>query len=361
MGGNLKVPFKAFLKEGGNVQVGGVQADQIRASKVERTAIVKEVISNLLILSSQFEQKFGRKIWKDDSYVTSGSVFSGSSKHFVDLGISDELYGANKPNTGDIDVQVDESIEDSLHEFFKTNTKFGTMEYLGQSESAIGQISGLFKFKNFNINVQIDFEFTEVDEKGKPTEWSKFSRSSAWEDIEQGIKGFAHKWALACLDHVFTAKIKIKKGKRNPKIETKEVHFFAFSVMKGLRPKFRLVDGETDVWEDIPSKEGNYQTDISEIFTTLFKKKPNKADRDMFDSFVGIIGLVNRYFDKKQQKKFVDAFVEFMFGRNGQKIYRGRPDMDAQVKHAAMDYIEKKLKIKKSNYSSIIDTYYENY
>ena len=358
MGGNLKVSFKQ-LHEGGNVRVGDVQADQILATKIDRQSFVKELTKNLLILNVAFEKQYGLKIWEKDSYITSGKVFSGSSEHFINLDIPDEDYGRLKPKTGDIDVQMSDQLEKQLHEFFKTNTKFGSMTYLGQSQSAIGQISALFAYKGFNV--QIDFEFVEIGADGMPTEWSAFSRSSAWKDIEAGIKGVMHKFAIACLDHAYTKVIPIKKGKRKPTITPTEVHFFAFSVANGLRPKYREVEGEPGVFEAIPAKEGKYTTDIAEIFMTLYKKKATSKDREMFNSFVGVIGLVDKYMDKKQTKKFVDAFAEFIWGKGAQKLYRGDPVMDASTKHAAFDYLENKLGVKKSKYDSMINTYYEGY
>jgi len=68
-----------------------------------------------------------------------------------------------------------------------------------------------------------------------------------------------------------------------------------------------------------------------------------------------------KYFDKKQQTKWVEAFVEFIWGQRAQKLYRGDPVTDATVKHAAFDYVEKALGFKKSKYSKIIDAYYEAY
>lgn len=349
--------FKEFLSEGGNVAVGDEAAQPIEMAKVNRSALVNELVQNLLKLNHEFEKVNGIKIWKNENYVKSGKVFSGSSQHFINLEISDEDYAKHKKETGDIDIQVDESLETLLHEFFKNHKKFGTMEYIGQSSTAVGQISSLFKFNK--QNVQIDFEFVQVGKDGMPSGWSSFSRSSAWEDIEKGIKGVMHKFAIACLDHAFTDTIKVQKGKRNPTIETQEVHFFAFSVQHGLRPKYRLVKGEKDVWEAIPSNEGTYTKDINDIFKTLFKKTPSKADMNSFDSFVGIIELVKKYFDKKETVKFINAFEEFLFGRGGQKLYRGRPDKDAEVKLAAIEYIEKTLKHKRNKV--LIDKYYENY
>jgi hypothetical protein len=359
MGGNLKISFRQ-LHEGGNVRVGDVQADQILASKIDRQSFVKELTKNLLILNDKFEEKYGLKIWAKDSYITSGKVFSGSSEHFINTeGISDEDYGRLKPKTGDIDVQMSEDLEERLHLFFKTETTFGSMEYLGQSQSAIGQISALFAYKGWNV--QIDFEFVEIGPDGMPTEWSAFSRSSAWKDIEAGIKGVMHKFAIATLDHAYTKVVNLKKGKRKPTITPTDVHFFAFSVAKGLRPKYREVQGEPGVWEAIPPKEGKYTRDIAEIFMQLYKKKATSKDREMFNSFVGVIDLVDKYMDKKQTKKMVGAFAEFIWGKGAQKLYRGDPIMDAQVKHAAFDYIEKKLGVKKSKYDAMMNSYYENY
>jgi len=349
--------FIQFMSEGGNIRVGDIAAEPIIMSKVNRTKLVKELISNLLELNKEFEKVNGMKIWDNESFLTSGKVFSGSSQHFINLDISDEDYAKHKTETGDIDVQVSDQIEALLHSFFKTHKKFGSMTYLGQSASAIGQISSLFNFQG--MNVQIDFEFVEVGKNGMPTPWSSFSRSSDWKDIEGGIKGVMHKFAIACLDHAFTDTIKLQKGKRKPTVTKTEVHFFAFSVKNGLRPKYRLIDGSKDVWEAIPPKEGVYSTDIQDIFKTLFKKSPSKSDIKNFNSFIGIIDLVKKNFSAKEAAKFNKAFTEFLFGKGAQKLYRGRPDKDAEVKMAAINHIEKELKIKKN--SALIDGYYKSY
>ncbi len=361
MGGNLKL-FTEFLAEGGNVKVGDVQATPIDMSKIERKKFVKELISNLLIINNTFQKEYGFKIWENEKFITSGKLFSGSSEHFINLDITDEEYAKFKKKTGDIDVQLSKNLEKQLHDFFKKFSKFGTMKYLGQSKSAVGQISALFEFKNYEgLKPQIDFEFVSVGDDGMPTAFSHWSRSSAWKDIEQGIKGVFHKFAIANLDHAFTADLNIQKGKRKPVIKKETVHMFAFSVKNGLRPKYRLIDKKKGVWEVIPAKEGIYTKDIPEIFKTLFKKKANSKDLENFNSFIGIIDSINKYFDKKQQKKWVNAFVEFMWGKPAQKLYRNDPVTDATVKHAAFDYVEKKLGFKKSKYSKIIDEYYNNY
>jgi len=352
--------FFEILLCGGNVRVGDIQATPI-TNKTNRRKFVKELIDNLLILNKTFQKEYGFKIWEKESYLKSGKVFSGSSEHFINLEISDEDYFSKKKSTGDIDIQVSEQIEKQLHEFFKTNKTFGSMTYIGQSQSAVGQISALFDFKEWGLTPQCDFEFIDIGEDGMPTPFSHWSRSSAWKDIEQGIKGVMHKFVLANLDHAFTADLLIQKGKK--KIVKKEtVHMFAFSVKNGLRPKYRLVDGSSDTWEAIPAKEGVYTKDIPEIFKILFKKKATVKDLDNFNSFIGIIGMVDKYFDKKQQKKVVDAFVEFTVGKKAQKLYRGDPVSDWDMKKAAFDYMDRKLGTNiLKQYSNEIDDYYNNY
>ncbi len=361
MGGNLKV-FSNWLSEGGNVKIGNIQATPIDMTKIERKSFVKELINNLLILNKTFEKEYGFKIWDDEKYLTSGKAFSGSSEHFINLDITDEEYAKYKKKTGDIDIQLSDQLEKQLHEFFKKYKKFGTMEYIGQSQSAVGQISALFNFKNYkDLKPQVDFEFVSVDDSGKPTPFSHWSRSSAWKDIEQGIKGVAHKFSISCLDHAFTFDINLQKGKKNPKVTKEKVHMFAFSVKNGLRSKYELIDKKTNTWEAIPAKKGNYTKSISEIFETLFHKKATKNDIENFNSFIGVIKMVKKYFDKKQQKDFVDAYIEFLFGAHAQKLYRGDPVTDNTVKKASIDHIEKILKIDMKQYNKIIDKYYKNY
>jgi len=146
MGGNL-VLFSDFLAEGGNVKVGDISATPIDMSKIERTKFVKDLISNLISMNKIFAKEYGFKIWDNESYITSGKLFSGSSQHFINLNITDEEYKKFKQKTGDIDIQLSDQLEKQLHAFFKKYQKFGTMKYLGQSQSAVGQISALIEME----------------------------------------------------------------------------------------------------------------------------------------------------------------------------------------------------------------------
>lgn len=358
MGGNLRL-FSQTLLEGGNVKVGDTQAQAIDMSKIDRQKFVRELVQQLLTLNKTFQKEYGFKIWDNEKYVTSGKAFSGSSEHFINLDLSDSEYAKFKKKTGDIDIQMSDQLEKQMHAFFKKHKTFGTMKYLGQSQSAVGQISALMAFKG--INIQIDFEFVEVGLNGMPTAFSHWSRSSAWSDIEKGVKGVFHKFAVANLDHAFTKEILLQKGKRKPVVTKETVHLFAFSVKNGLRPKYRLLDPKKKIFEPIPAKEGKYTKDIPEIFKILFKKKGSSKDIKNFNSFTGIVDMVKKYFNKTQQKKFVLAFVEFIWGVRAQKLYRDDPVTDNTMKSAAYDYIEKTLGFPKKSYSKMINLYYKGY
>jgi len=212
------------------------------------------------------------------------------------------------------------------------------------------------------LAIQCDFEFVQVGDDGMPTPFSHWSRSSAWKDIEQGIKGVSHKRIIGAIDYIFQSTLNIQKGKKKPVVKKETVHMYAWSVQRGIRPKYKLIDAKNDIWEMIPPKDGTYTKDIPEIFNKLFRKKGTKKDLEKFDSFVGIIDIIQKYFNKKDQNKAVDAYVKAMIDKGSQKLYRDDPVTDWEVKKSSFDYMDKKLGTKiLKKYTDMIDTYYNNY
>ncbi|NDD93343.1 hypothetical protein EBZ37_14840, partial [bacterium] len=77
--------------------------------------------------------------------------------------------------------------------------------YVGHNKKSPGshQINALFAYTwdsqapegEGDTFFQIDFEGSEY-ESGRPSEWAKFSYSSAWRDVIAGVKGLAHKVLL---------------------------------------------------------------------------------------------------------------------------------------------------------------------
>jgi hypothetical protein len=370
MGGNLKISFREFITEGGNVAVGDIQAQAIDLSKIQRKEIVKIVIDGLLDLNKRFEKKYGSPLWSKDSYVKSGKVFSGSSEHFVNLNIEDSEFAKYKNSVGDIDVQVPDILEDKLSEFLTEGSKAGKMKYIGRSKNAIGQISSLYAvdFKP-PINIQVDFEFVPFQEMGLPTDWARFSHSSNWGDIVEGIKGAFHKYLVGSIDFAFKDSITVLKGKKRKPTKT-TIHNLAFSVHKGLRKKYTLAKtddgkqifvGKEPAFLELTPKESKYITDIQSIFEMLFKVDPSKKDMQMFDSFVGIISLLKKYMKKKQVQDIFDEFIVKIWGKGGQKMYRNDPLKDLEQKSIAFNYFKKQLNVKSKDADKLKQEYYDKY
>lgn len=371
MGGNLVIKsFKRFLAEGGNVKVGDVQADHIDLTKVVRKVIVKDIVDSLLILNKQFEKKYNLPLWSKEEYVKSGKVMSGSSEHFVNLEIPDEEFSKLKPTVGDIDLQVDKNLEKQVDELLKKGYKFGKLTYLGRSETAVDQISGLFAVAGHDINIQIDFEFVNFTKLGMPTDWASFSHSSSWADIQQGVKGVFHKFLLGSIDFAAKFDAVILKGKRM-KPTKMSVHPFAFSVGAGLRAKFRHATDEEkatagvkgEAFVPLETKDSKYVNDLEEIFYMLFRKKPSKADMQKMNSFVGMVELFSK-FPKSEQDHVFEEYITRIWGKGAQGLYRGNPKMDLEHKSASVNYLYEQIPYLKKHQKAtedIMATYYANY
>lgn len=372
MGGNLRIkPFKVFLAEGGNVQVDGIQASHLNLSKIERKKIVDIIIKSLLKMNSVFNKEFGVHLWSDESLVKSGKVFSGSSEHFINLEISNEDFTKHKPSVGDIDVQVPRELEAHLSNFLVPGTKFGKITYLGRSTTAMDQISALFSVDFDGVEpLQVDFEFVDWGKLG-PTEWARFSHSSSWDDIQEGIKGVFHKYLLGSIDFAWKQDILLLKGKKQVPTRV-TIHRHAFSVGRGIRAKYApakdeegnqiYIDGEV-AFVEVKPKDSKYVNDLAAIFELLFRAQPKAKDLEQMNSFVGIIDLMKRYFKKSEIEEIAMEFIQRCWGKSAQKLYRGDPMMDDKMKAAAMNYMVKRLKLKnlQTHIDEKIETYYQNY
>lgn len=370
MGGNAIIRFKKFW-EGGNAMVDDIKADRVDFGKVERQQLIKQVVGNLKIANAEFEKEFGMKLWRKDSFISSGKVMSGSSKTFVDTRISDEEYKKHKPSMGDIDLQVDRNLRDMVSKFLTPGRKFGTMTYKGRVQSEFGhQIISLMHFPQWDIHIQMDWEFVDFTHLGMPTDWSSFAHSSAWEDMKIGVKGVFHKYIVGALDHGWTDKVMVLTPTGRPKKEM-VTHPFAFSVDRGVRAKYReATEAEKakhnltgTVWVELKTNDSKYTTDLNQIIKMLIRRDPMPADKKKFNSFVGIVDIVKRLPNDKQAKVF-EAYLGRLWDPSSQQLYRGDPKRDVEEKSASVNYFMKQipsLKKYQGTIDKMIDDYYKNY
>lgn len=193
---------------------------ELRSGRITRQALRADVIEMLKVLDREFERDHGHPLWSHeqrDDILGSGFAFNGSSAHLFapPETMSDEKFIEFKPTVGDIDLMVPLSTENEL---FRTLNRLEDRQltpkiaYVGHNKKSphgLDQINALFAYTwdpsapegEGDTFFQIDFEFSEF-EGGRPTDWAKFSHSSAWRDIEMGVKGLAHKMLLFSLASV---------------------------------------------------------------------------------------------------------------------------------------------------------------
>lgn len=329
-----------ILSEGGNVVIKGKAAQAIDVEKLDRTAVATAIMKGLVILNAEFKKMYGLNIWFPHT-LKAGKVFSGSAKHFFDVSIPTETFIKHKKTVGDIDLMVDETLKVKVRDFLNNppTKDFGTLEFIGHKDAGDQNIT-LCHLKEFDINIQLDLEFVPFN-GSEPSEWSKFSHSSSWDDMKQGLKGAFHKLLMSSLmghkraDSILQMKTKQKEI-------TASLH--ALSI-KGLRKKFEKIGMQDDKPLIRETKSKNFITNFHDIFKEVFDIEVTEPDIELFWSFDGILKLMKKHMSEKQIKIILAAFVERLFGEGAQGLYRDEPNRDLEEKMIAVNYAQNKLGI----------------
>jgi hypothetical protein len=357
--------FKELLKEGGNVVIGDREAERIDLKKISRDEVVPVIRQGLKIISDTFEKDYGFPIW-DDELFKSNKYLSGSAFHFFDMAIPSSIFISKKPSVGDIDTQVDILIYPQIKEFLdKSEGKiFGPLTLIGHKVSS-GQLISLWELQPFNTAIQIDLEFVDFA-NGKPTDWAQFSHSSAWVDVNKGIKGVAHKFLMQSLHADKKEPIIILTGKKRTPKETDKTKL-AFSVQKGLRVRYipHLVDGVQQVidgkpvYDELESKDSVFITELKTIFTMFFDKEPSATELEDMNSFSGAVQLVKRLKSHAEAIEVYEDFFDRFFGKGAQKIVRGNNEKDLEEKFPGVAMMASELGLDINKYTPRITKYYQ--
>jgi len=355
----------SLLNEGGNLSLpGGHQAQTIDLKVHDRSYIVP-ILNNLLAAIDQaYMKKYKEHLWQPE-LLASKKFLSGSSLHFFDTKISDEQFVKLKPKVGDIDTQVDRNKAKNLEQLLVAlqNKTVGPAKFLG-FERGNEQFSALWELSNPPIKVQIDFEFVEY--KGiEPTSWSQFSHSSAWDDIQVGVKGVFHKYiiqsfaSLTKQDFLLRKMVGRGKAKQEQDVPTSD-NMFSFAVSSkeggGLRQKYEPVldnNGQPLVKDGLPvmtaRPTSGYEQDIVKIFSNLFGKKISASDmkniESKFWSFKGLLDVMKTYLPAEDQQIVIDNFIKKVFDKGAQGLYKNDPERDASEKLAALNLMFSTLQI----------------
>lgn len=370
MGSSFKNIYEAVLTEGGNLKIGSTAATKIELSKFteEQIETMKADIKEALIEFSKGLAKKNEGWSRYSILLENNSVFSGSSKLFFEKPL--EEFKKHKPKVGDIDVQFPIELQDSLEAFCEESVKklFGKMTFLGQGGKSPIQINTLFRYPKLKLNVQVDFEPVDFKD-GTPSDFSKFSRSSSWEDVQNNIKGVFQKYLLRAL----VGRNKISNisvvTSYNPKtslwrVSKKDyegVNEKGFSVDRGVRVKFiRAVNkdgkeffvdkfgnehleqktGTKPAYQETDTKTYDYLKDVKKIAELSFGKALSPKEMTLFGSFIGCIALMKKYLTAEENREIRNTFFDLIYGESAQEIEQGKfvkgiNENDFSIKFAA--------------------------
>lgn len=366
---NLRELFKKpgiLLAEGGNLQLPtGEQADEINLLVHNRTFMVGLLDKLLHDINNAFYAKYKTPLWSKE-LLQSKQFLGGSSLHFFNTtGISDEEFVAKKPKVGDIDTQCNKELEPQIEEFLTSivGQQVGNAKFLGFSRGN-EQLNGLFELQDPPIKIQIDFEFGRyAPETNAPDEWYRFSHSSAWNDVQAGIKGVFHKYIYRALAKAGPTEKYIAKlagaGKNRKMTITGPVTDanFSFAVASkgggGARAKYKpYIDPETGeekvingipVMEPVSSSDSEYIQQLSKQFELFFGQPPEGNDLELQQSFLGTLELMNKYLDDNAKQVALTELVDICFEPGSQMITKDDPTRDREIKFAAIDQMIEKL------------------
>jgi hypothetical protein len=367
----LKISNKNYISEGGNVTITASSGESKEAERLDLTKKDRAKYSKI-IFDSLLEINKKAKFWTDE-VIKNKKMFSGSAFHFFDSSILDTEFKSFKPTVGDIDLQVDEKDASKVETFLKNNIDktFGELTLIGYKKSA-AQFISLWEIaidKKPDHNIQMDFELVEF-ENNEPSEWSQFSHSSDINDLKAGIKGYHHKMLFRSLSWKNVKEINtMKVMKTKTKFDKLTTNLIAFSVDKGLRDKYKKVevDGKT-IYQEVEPKDSEYTKNITEILNKLFElessNKFTSAELKQASSFVGTLTLIKKYTTKDEQKNIFNGYLNVMFGKGAQGLYKGTSgaELDQKEKMIGVNHFMKELKISLTDENKeMITEYYRSY
>jgi len=350
---------------GGNVVLGDNAAERIDLKKISRSEIVPILYDSLKKINAAFNKQTGFPMWSEE-VLKNRSFLSGSAFHFFDLEkIKDISFTAVKPSVGDIDTQINIMHAPFVKKWLEDNQSetFGDLTLIGYKTSADQYIT-LWSSEKYQFNVQIDLEQVPFDEDGNPTTWAQFSHSSSWEDIVQGVKGVAHKYLLRAMNAKDLKEVLIRTKTGKEKVMTTSELAFSTS---GLRTKLDAitVNGKQEykdglpVFREMPTSETGFETDLDVIFIAYFGHAPSKDEKQLMWSFTGLLELIRNHFDQSTKIKIADGFMNTLWGKGAQTLYRDDPEKDLNEKTEMANVMVRELNLNIKRWSNLIAEFYQ--
>ena len=319
---------------------------------------VSEDIKELVITMNN---KVG--FWKQNNpYIEDGHIFNGSSQFLMDPKMRGGILSKHKSSFGDVDVIIPKTKLDALEAFLDgvddskpqwtptpKNKITSNFSYVGRTKSNASipdQLVTLWYYFPAKQVVQIDWEGDNMtlDPKGfeKPSEWTKFSKDSPWEDLTVGIKGLAGALLLRGLTRAVTrlpegsvvlttgAGLKIKPGDTitDKQVSTDVSHTIPSKYTlntggggAGIREAYKFVGQVTlngkkvNAYRFVSAKEtlpSERIIDVSKIYEVLFGAPPSSEERASFRSFQGLMRSMKKHLDKTTINLAMQRFIELL-------------------------------------------------
>jgi len=350
----------------------------LTTGRISRQQLKNDVIEMLQLLDTEFEKDHGTPIWdpgQRDDILGAGFAFNGSSAHLFSPPetLSDEEFIAYKPTVGDIDLTVPlEKMNDLYSTLNRREDQQLTRKiaYIGHNKKTPGshQINALFSYTwdptepegLGDTFFQIDFEGSEY-KQGRPTEWAKFSYSSSWRDITQGVKGLAHKVLLMSLASVKSPpplnarevtpaatpeapRFKRTKNKATGEMEPAPLRpLKSFDLVSGYGSRYAKLDWNLNGEEAYKylkrAERTDSMRDLRDIFLNIFGENPPPSEEDIsnFGSFTGLLEIIKQRMSPPEIVRLYEDVVDRFFGERGQKLSATDPKEDESVKDRILE------------------------
>ena len=322
--------------------------------------IQNHVSDDIKLLATTLNHKVG--FWKKDNpYILNGHIFNGSSQFLMDPEKRGKLVGV-KNTFGDVDIIIPKTKLDELEKFLDTiddnqpvwqktpkNSITTAFQYVGRTKSYASipdQLVTLWYYQPAGHVVQVDFEGDdmETDAQGfeKPSEWTKFSKDSPWEDLTVGIKGLAGALMLRALargtSKLDNAVVLTGRGLKSvvagaTELKDSDISFNAQHTVPskytlntggggaGIREAYKFVKTipykgkPVNAYRFVEAKETKPEERImgvDKIFKVLFGKSPTPEEKAQFRSFQGQLRMMKQYLKKPAIDLSIQRFKEIL-------------------------------------------------
>jgi hypothetical protein len=383
---------------GGNVTVIDSQGRERKVDKtdfgvISRSIFIRDFNDLFVALNNLYAAQNGEEIWpasKISALLAGAEIFVGSSSHIFNRSAkTDEEILSKKRILGDIDITVPESkIEGVFHVLASLSGPVTErISYVGKKQTEISrindQINVIFEYTQEGktpLKIQVDFVATPYEDD-KPSQFSRFFRSSDWGDIERGIKGSFHKLLLRSITKISSIdphgvlltpasplsppeKVRVSKNKALGQLRHHSIS------AKGLRRTTEeqpITVGGKRAYKTLETDDprSSYETNVPQVFLRLFGPEPPLGNElKLFESFTGLLQLMEDRFDNEKIGDIFEDFVRRKLFGHGTAIDAYDPKVDENAKRAAINtFIEKFpfLSLYKPEIEEIARAYYENY